>query len=113
MITTEIADGLAGRLFEAERRIDDAVHGAAELLTGMIEARTEAGLPAAYGAEAQTKVVAAVTALTEARRAVGASHATLERLAKTAEVTLTGPIEKPPEEEPAKPSGIEQNRRAA
>lgn len=111
MIETRIADALADRLFEAERRIDHAVHGAADLLTGMVEARTDAGLPATAGADAQTRTVAALTALSDARRAVGAAHAALDGLAKQHGVTLTGPIEKP-EEEP-KPGGVEPARRAA
>lgn len=111
MIDTTAADGLAARLWEAERRIDEAVTGAADLLTAMVEARTAAGLPATVGAGAQAKAAEALTTLSTARRSVASAHAELGRLADANAVVLTGPIPKP--DDPKKDGGVEAARRAA
>lgn len=112
MIDTKAADDLAHVLWEAERRIDDAVAGAADLLTAVVETRAAAGLPATVGAGAQTKTAEALTTLSTARRAVASAHAELGRLADAGGVVLTGPVPKPDDED-KKDGGVEAVRRAA
>lgn len=111
MIDQAATDRLAEALFDAERRLDEAVTGAAALIAAMVEARVASGLPATVGAGAQTKAAEALTVLSGARRTLGGAHADLARLADAHAVVLTGPIPKPEEEKT--PTSRPEVRRAA
>jgi hypothetical protein len=74
MNKTEIADTLALKLFATEAAVDDAMVRACQLLQGMVEARQALNVSGVVGEVAQARAAEAIAALSEARRAVMASH---------------------------------------
>ncbi len=75
-----VAQGVANRLFATEKAVDTAMAEAAQLMTAMIDARSELHLSAVVGDETTTKVAQAIATLAEARRAVVSAHADLADL---------------------------------
>lgn len=70
--------GVANKLFAAERSIDKAMTDSAGLMTGMIAFREEQNVAATVGDEAVAKVAAAMAALSAARTAMVEAHAALD-----------------------------------
>lgn len=73
----EIATAVAQSLHETERAIDSALSQVAEFVGIMPAARQDARFAAEVGQDALGNAVAAMAALTEARRAMIAAHASL------------------------------------
>ncbi|RYG06860.1 MAG: hypothetical protein EON96_22515 [Caulobacteraceae bacterium] len=93
------AQALAGQLFAAETAIDAALTETASLIAMFPGARSEALLSAVVGQRAFRTTAAAVSALTEARGQLVATHHTLSALARTMglEILAVGPLDKPRE----------------
>jgi len=93
------AQALAEQLFAAEAAIDAAVTETASLIAIFPAARTEALLSAVVGQRAFHSTAAAVSALTEARGQLVATHQTLSALARSMglETLAVGPLDKPRE----------------
>ena len=72
-----VAKRVASKLRSAEHSIDAALIEASELVSELLRARTEMGLAANVGDAVVAKTTAALTALSEARTAMVASHAEL------------------------------------
>ncbi len=73
-IRRDVAVRVAGSLHEAEDAIDAAIARASALLGMLPAARQEARLSALVGQDAMERVVAALGALSEARREMVAAH---------------------------------------
>jgi len=69
-----IAQTVANKLFATENAVDTAILEASKLMGGLIDARHEMRLSAVVGDDAVAKVAAALSALTEARKAVVEAH---------------------------------------
>lgn len=69
-----IAQTVANKLFATENAVDTAIIEATKLMGGLIEARQEMRLSAVVGDDAVTKLAVALSALTEARKAVVEAH---------------------------------------
>ncbi|WP_421731290.1 hypothetical protein [Brevundimonas sp.] len=93
------AHALAGQLFAAEAAIDAALTETASLIAMFPAARAEALLSAVVGQRAFHTTAAAVSALTEARGQLVATHHTLSALARRMglETLAVGPLDKPRE----------------
>ncbi|MEA3042668.1 MAG: hypothetical protein QOH47_506 [Sphingomonadales bacterium] len=74
-----VAQKVADRLFAVESAIDIALTRVAELSAAMPAARTEARLPAMVGQDALAGAAETFTALVEARRRIVATHASLDQ----------------------------------
>ncbi len=72
-----VAKRVAAKLRTAEHAIDASLVEASDFLAEMLRARKELGLAANVGEEAIAKATAAISALSEARTAMVASHADL------------------------------------
>ena len=71
---------VASKLHGSEAAIDAAMVQAAELMADLVQARKDLGLAATVGADATTKVMAAMAALSEARTAMVDAHAGLDEV---------------------------------
>lgn len=93
------AQTLAEQLFAAEAAIDAAVTETASLIAMFPAARAESLLSAVVGQRAFHTTAAAVSALTEARGQLVATHQTLSALARSMglETLAVGPLDKPRE----------------
>lgn len=69
-----VAQRVANQLFAAENAVDTAILSATKLMGGLMEARQELGLNAVLGTAAVMKCSAAISALTDARKAVADTH---------------------------------------
>jgi len=69
-----IAQTVANKLFATENAVDTAIIEASKLMGGLIEARQEMRLSAVVGDDAVVKLAAALSALSEARKAVVEAH---------------------------------------
>ena len=69
-----IAQTVANKLFATENAVDTAIVEATKLMGGLIEARQEMRLSAVVGDDAVSKLAVALSALTEARKAVVEAH---------------------------------------
>lgn len=98
MTKTQVAQGVADRLFATEEAVDTAMVRAAGLLQSMVEARRELGVAATTGEVAQARTAEAISALSEARRAVMAAHSALASLAGKMELEDLGGPDKPEED---------------
>jgi hypothetical protein len=78
MDKTAVATKVAENLFATEHAIDDALVATSQFLSTMIEARRELQLSPVLGEVAQARVAEAIASLTEARRAIVATHSTLK-----------------------------------
>jgi hypothetical protein len=89
----QVAEQIAGALFEAEDAIDTALAKTAALTGAMPALRAQAGASALIGQDAVERASQAIMALAEARRAIVEAHKELS-LAQTqiglGAVTLTG-----------------------
>ena len=74
-----VAQRVADHLFAVESAIDIALTRAAELSAAMPAARTEARLPAMIGQDALAGAAETFTALVEARRRIVQTHASLDQ----------------------------------
>ena len=72
-----IAQSVANKLFSTENAVDTAIAEASKLMGGLVEARHDLHVSAIVGDEAFIKVAAALSALTEARKAVVEAHSEL------------------------------------
>lgn len=72
-----VAQRVANRLFATENAVDAAILEASQLMGSFMEARREIGFAATLGDDAVGKVAAALSALTEARKACVEAHAEL------------------------------------
>jgi hypothetical protein len=70
----QIAEQIAGALFEAEHAIDAAIAKTATLTGVMPQLRREAGASALIGQDAVERASQAIMALAEARRAIVETH---------------------------------------
>jgi hypothetical protein len=93
MNQTEVAEKLASKLFATEHAVDDAMVRACQLLEGMIETRKALGYSGVVGEVAQARVSEAIAALSEARRAVMASHNALADVQVKMGITMSVPGE--------------------
>jgi hypothetical protein len=94
----DAAHKVAQTLFQTEAAVDAAIASAAQFVGVMPMARQEARLSAVVGQEAIDRAVEALTALSEARRAIVAAHNALARVQGQiglAEVNF-GSLGKPP-----------------
>ena len=93
------AQTLAEQLFAAEAAIDSALTETASLIAMFPMARAEALLSAVVGQRAFRSTAAAVSALTEARGQLVATHQTLSALARSMglDTLAVGPLDKPRE----------------
>ena len=78
MDKTLIAQTVANKLFATEDSVDQAIIEASKLMTGLIEARQEMRLSAVVGGGAVAKIAAALSALSEARKAMVEAHQELD-----------------------------------
>lgn len=103
-----VGEALSGRLFATESAIDAALIEAASLVAMLPAARAEAYLSAVAGQRAFDRAAAAITALTQARAHMVATHNTLSALARKLglETLAMGPLDKP---EDSPPNGIDVN----
>jgi hypothetical protein len=69
-----IAQTVANKLFATEDAVDTAILEASKLMGGLIDARHEMRLSSVIGDDAVAKVAAALSALTEARKAMVETH---------------------------------------
>jgi hypothetical protein len=100
----EAAEKVAAQLFHAENTINAAMSAAAELVALMPQAYVRAGLTAAYGQAAVAEAVRAITALSEARERIGASHVKLSAIQRhigLGAIAFGEGAEKPPEDDRA------------
>ena len=72
-----IAQTVANKLFATENAVDSAIVEASKLMSGLIEARQEMRVSAIVGDDAVGKIAAALSALSEARKAVVEAHSEL------------------------------------
>lgn len=106
MNKVEVVKSVAAKLFAAEDAVDAAMVSNTQLLEAIVTGRRELGVAATTAELAQTRVAEAISALSEARRAVMAAHAGL----KNVQVRLGvgdeefGPMDKPEEDEKKKPT---------
>src|SRR5689334_16868767 len=70
----QVAEQIAGALFEAEHAIDEALAKTAALTGVMPALRTQAGASALIGQDAVERASQAIMALAEARRAIVETH---------------------------------------
>jgi len=91
----QVAEQIAGALFEAEHAIDAAIAKTAALTGVMPSLRRHAGASALIGQDAVERASQAIIALAEARRAIVETHKELS-VAQTqvglGAVTMTDPI---------------------
>lgn len=97
MTRNDIAKGVAEKLFATEDSVDAAMVRASQLLEAMIVARQSLKVSATTGEVAQARVAEAISALSEARRAVMAAHGALAAVQQKMGIddTAVGPLEKP------------------
>ena len=97
MTRNEIAKGVADKLFATEDSVDMAMVRASQLLETMITARQTLRVSATTGEVDQARVAEAISALSEARRAVMAAHGALASVQQKMGIvdTAVGPLEKP------------------
>jgi len=69
---------VASKLHGTEAAIDAAMVQTAEMMSELVQARKDLGLSPTFGAEVTSKVIAAMSALSEAREAMVSAHADLE-----------------------------------
>ncbi|CAN5366398.1 hypothetical protein BH09PSE1_BH09PSE1_05650 [soil metagenome] len=102
-----VGEALSARLFAAEAAIDVALGEAAALIAMLPKARAEAHLSAVAGQRAFDKAAASITALTQARSHMVATHHTLAALARKLglETLAMGPLDKP-EDRPPNGAGV-------
>ncbi len=79
MNKAEVITGVAGDLNSTEQAVDAALAQASSLVQSMIGARAALNVSPVAGAEAQTRALEAISALSAARQAMVACH---EQLAK-------------------------------
>ncbi len=93
-----VAQKLANKLFATETAVDAAMAQAMNLLAGMAEARTEAGVSATVGNEATAKVAEAIAILSQARTAIVAAHDEMAdvKLRMGIRTKMIGVFDKPP-----------------
>lgn len=70
---------VASKLHGTEAAIDAAMVQAAEMMADLVQARKDLGLSATVGAAATAKVMAAMSALSEARTAMVDAHGELDQ----------------------------------
>jgi hypothetical protein len=116
MDRTQVVDGVAKELYAAEHAVDAAITQATTLVQSVIGARTVLAIsPVAFSA-AQTKAMEAIAALGEAREAIVASHAELQKDHRRMGwgVYAAGPLDKPGDwERPIRPQNAETLRVAS
>lgn len=97
-----VGEAMAARLFAAESAIDAALAEAASLVALLPAARAEAYLSIVTGQRAFESAAAAVSALTQARAQMVATHNTLSALARKLglETLAVGPLDKPEDTPP-------------
>ena len=102
MTTQSIGEALAGRLFAAESAIDTALTETATLAAMLPAARAAAYLSAVTGQRAFDRAAASISALTEARSHLVATHNTLAALARKLglDALAVGPMDKPEDTPP-------------
>lgn len=107
MSRTDLGERLAQRLYAAEAAIDRALAEAAELAAFLPRARAEAMIAATTGQAAFESSAAAIAALAAARGHVAHTHRTLDALGRRMgiDVSATGPMDKPENDLPNRPSG--------
>lgn len=69
-----VAQRVANTLFATENAVDAAILSATHLMGGLMEARQELGINAVLGTAAVMKCAQAISALTDARKAVADTH---------------------------------------
>ena len=107
MTRQTVGEALSDRLLAAEAAIDAALGETASLAAMLPTARTEAYLSAVTGQRAFDGAAAAISALTQARSHMVATHNTLSALARKLglETLAIGPLDKP-EDIPPNGGGI-------
>ena len=75
-----VVQRVATKLFATEKAVDAAMSEASALLAEMLAARQEMNLSATVGADSAERLVAAITALGEARSEIVATHGQLDEL---------------------------------
>ena len=107
MTKVEVVQSVADKLFAAEHAVDAAILSNTQLLEGIVEGRRELNVAYSSVELAQARVVEAITALQEARRAVVAAHAGLKATHDkvAADVTIAG-IRDKDDDAPSKTTGV-------
>lgn len=105
----DFAQALAQRLWETEDGIDRTLAQIAELTAFMAVGRIDAGVSAVVGQEALTGVAQAIGRLNEARAELVQTHMRLAKDARRMGMQWSpragGPIAKPDEDGPLRPTG--------
>ena len=93
-----VVQQVATKLIATERSLDNTLVEASELMADLLKARRELNLSAVFGDAAASKLVAAISALGEARTAMVDCHAELNdsRLRLGVRTRMAGAEEKPP-----------------
>jgi hypothetical protein len=92
-----VAKKVAHKLWSTEAAVDNALTEAADFMSVMIKARSEAGAPITLGDGAQAKLMDAVKALSEARSAMIAVHYELKDVKESLGIrTRLNGLETPP-----------------
>ena len=99
-----VAQRVARKLFATEHALDAAMTEAAELMADLLKARKDLNLSAVVGDAAPSKLVAAMSALAEARTAIVSVHNELNdvKLRIGVRTKMTGWEDKPPESDTPK-----------
>ena len=99
MDKTFVAQGVANKLWATEKAIDAAIAEAAQLISGISEARADLRVSAVVGDDATRKVAEAISTLAAARGAIVEAHRELD-VVKTQigiRTKMIGVLDKPPE----------------
>jgi hypothetical protein len=75
-----VAQRVANKLFATENAVDSAMAEATEMMAELLRARKDLGLSATVGDSVVSKVVEAISALSEARTAMVSAHGELAEL---------------------------------
>ena len=97
MDRTQVVAGVAGDLNATEQAIDAAIAQATSLVQSMIAGRTALSISPIAGADAQSKAIETIAALSSARDAIVGCHAELQRDHRRLGfgVYAVGPLNKP------------------
>ncbi|WP_162998049.1 MULTISPECIES: hypothetical protein [Brevundimonas] len=111
-MTTSAAEAVAVKLFAAEAALDLALTEAAGLAAMLPQARSAAYIAATTGQAAFDGVAGCVSALTEARARLVATHRSLAALARMRglDALAAGPLDKPEDDTPPRPSHLSHSR---
>jgi hypothetical protein len=96
----EVVEGLAAELYASEAAVDAAIVRTTALVQSLIEARANLSMSAVVASGSQTKMMETLAALGQAREAIVAAHAEMQKDHRKMGwgTFAAGPMNKPPED---------------